>query len=135
MKIINYLNKIWSTNDHSFLIHPKGELKFKEITDKKSIDLNQIKNGEVVALIGDFNPESILIFLKLIEKNAIIVPLTIHTRSQHEYFFDSALVNVVIEGSKIYRIKNKRKHRLINYLKKKKSCRFNTFFDWYNWST
>ncbi|MDB3894463.1 fatty acid--CoA ligase family protein [Candidatus Pelagibacter sp.] len=119
MQIINYLKKIWSTNDHPFLIHSEGELKFKDITNKKSVDLYQIKKGEVVALIGDFNPQSILTFLKLIEKNVIILPLTIHTRSQHKYFFDAAFVNVVIEGSKIYRIKNKRKHKLIDYLKKK----------------
>ena len=40
------------------------------------IDSNQIKQGTVVALEGDFSPNSIALFLALIEKACIIVPLT-----------------------------------------------------------
>ena len=40
------------------------------------IDSHQIKQGTVVALVGDFSPNSIALFLALIEKACIIIPLT-----------------------------------------------------------
>ena len=78
------------------MIHFHKEYRFKEIIEQKSIDLAEVKSGDVVALIGDFNPKSILILLQLIEKKAIIVPLTNETKLQHEYFFNTALVDFVI---------------------------------------
>ena len=71
-------------------------------------------------MIGDFDPQSILTLLQLIDKNVVLVPLTIDTRSQHEYFFESALVNVVIEGNQVKRLKHSLKHELIESLKSKK---------------
>ena len=76
MKIISKLQESWKNTDHPFLIHNNGELYFEDINRKNNFDLSQIKEGDVVALIGDFDPKSILILLKLIEKNVIIVPLT-----------------------------------------------------------
>ena len=85
--------------DYPFLIHSDREFKFGEITGQKSVDLSNVKSGDVVALVGDFNPQSILTLLQLIDKKAILVPLTVDTRSQHKYFFETALVNVIIEGN------------------------------------
>ena len=45
--------------------------------------MTDIKSGDVVALIGDFDPHSILTLLQLIDKNVILVPLTVDTRAQH----------------------------------------------------
>ena len=73
--------------------------------------------GDVVALIGDFDPQSILTLLLLIDKKAILVPLTVDTRAQHEYFFESALVDVVIEGDLVKRINHSRHHKLIEQLR------------------
>lgn len=86
----------------------------------KTVDLSKIHGGEVVALIGDFNSQTILTFLKLIEKNVIIVPLSVDTRLDHKYFFDSALVDVVIEGNLVKRLTHNKKHNLIEDLKSKK---------------
>ena len=105
--------------DYPFLIHSDREFKFGEITGQKSVDLSNVKSGDVVALVGDFNPQSILTLLQLIDKKAILVPLTVDTRSQHKYFFETALVNVIIEGNSVKRLTHNQNHHLINELRKK----------------
>jgi long-chain acyl-CoA synthetase len=118
MDIINKLKDRWSSIEYPFLVHSKGELLFSEITEQESVDLSNVYSGEVVALIGDFDPQSILTLLQLIDKKVILVPLTVDTRGQHEYFFESALVNVVIEGDSVNRINNNQKHEFIEQLRK-----------------
>lgn len=120
MDIINNLKERWEGIDYPFFIHSKGKLHFNEIANQKSIDLSNVNSGDVVALIGDFNPQSILTLLQLIDRNVIIVPLTEHTREQHDYFFDAARVDIVIEGNHIRRITHSNTHDLITELKRKK---------------
>lgn len=117
MKILDSLKERWKNINSPFLIHSSGELRFNDITDQEMVDLSNVQKGDVVALIGNFNPQSILTLLQLIEKDTIIVPLTIDTRSQHEYFFESALVNVVIEGDSVRRLKHNLKHKFIEHLR------------------
>jgi long-chain acyl-CoA synthetase len=117
MKILDKLSKVWYGIDDPFLIHKNDELKFSYIVSQNPVNLNGIFRGDVVAIIGDFNPSSILCLLRLIDVGAIIVPLTIETRSEHEYFFESALVDVVIEGEKVSRRSNSQKHELVQQLK------------------
>jgi len=73
----------------------------------------------VVALIGDFESQSISTLLQLIDKNVILVPLTTATRAQHDYFFDSALVDVVLEGTESRRINHGKSHVLVELLRRK----------------
>jgi len=100
-------------------VHANGSLKFDEVANQQYVDLSEVKSGDVVALIGDFNPQSILTLLQLIDKNVILVPLTVDTRAQHEYFFESALVDVVIEGDKVKRLSHSQTHELIDELRAK----------------
>ena len=88
MEIIEKLSEKWKGIDRPFLVHPKGNLNFSDIKNQDEIDLSEVKSGDVVAIIGDFNPVSIWNLLRLIEKKTIVVPLTIDTKSQHEYFFE-----------------------------------------------
>lgn len=120
MTILDNLKSRWSNINYPFLIHSDGEITFNKIFEQDEIDLSIINSGDVVALIGDFNPKSILILLKLIDKNVILVPLTEDTKSQHEYFFETAMVDVVIKSNSVKRLRNNRKHKLIEDLKKKK---------------
>lgn len=120
MKIISKLQESWKNTDHPFLIHNNGELYFEDINRKNNFDLSKIKEGDVVAIIGDFDPRSILVLLKLIEKNAIIVPLTKETKNDHKYFIETALVNAVIEKDKIKFIEQKKKHSFIDHLRNQK---------------
>lgn len=120
MNILENLIERWRGIDSPFLVHSNGSLRFSEIAEQKSVDLAEVKGGDVVALIGDFDPQSILTLLELIDKNAVLVPLTVDTRSQHEYFFESALVDVVIEGEKVERINHNLKHKFLESLREKK---------------
>jgi long-chain acyl-CoA synthetase len=119
VQILEKLKERWHDIDYPFLIHSTGVLRFSEITKQKSVDLSEVKSGDVVALIGDFDPQSILTLLQLIDKDVILVPLTVDTRSQHEYFFESALVDVVIDGDEVKRINHRLKHEFIDSLRSK----------------
>ena len=119
MKILNKLKERWQGIDYPFLIHSTGELRFSEIAEQEFLDMSDIKKGDVVALVGDFDPKSILTLLLLIDKNIILVPLTKETQSQHEYFFKSALVDIVIEGNSVKRIEHEAKHEFVEKLRSK----------------
>ena len=119
MNLIKTLSEKWEGIDYPFLIHPSAELKFSDIASQESINLSQIKNGDVVALIGDFDPSSILTLLQVIDLDVIVIPLTKETKEQHQYFFESALVDVVIEDGVVERRLHNDKHELIDTLRKK----------------
>jgi len=104
VEIIAKLNQIWSSVDSPFLIHSDGNIKFSDLKD--TVDLSNVQFGDVVAVIGDFNPLSISVLLRLIDLGAIVVPLTTETVNDHEYFFETALVDYIIDGEII----TKREH-------------------------
>ena len=116
-KILEKLAEIWDGIDYPFLIHKGDELRFSEIAGQSPVYLSQVRQGDVVAIIGDFNPSSILTILKLIDIGVVVVPLTVETRHEHEYFFESALVDVVIDGTQVKRRSHKQKHELIENLR------------------
>lgn len=119
MKLIEQLSRIWSGIDYPFLIHNGVELKFSQIAWQNPVNLSLVKQGDVVAIIGDFNPSSILTLLRLIDLGAVVVPLTIETSHEHEYFFESALVDVIIKDGLVSRRSNNKKHELIESLRTK----------------
>jgi long-chain acyl-CoA synthetase len=117
MKLIDNLSEIWRGVSYPFLIHKGEELHFSDMANQGLVNLDAIRKGDVVAIIGDFNPTSILTFLRLIDIQVIVVPLTIETRNEHEYFFESALVDVVIDGDHIKRRKHNQQHEYIANLR------------------
>jgi long-chain acyl-CoA synthetase len=117
MKLLDKLAEIWQGIEYPFLIHKGEELRFSEIVNQSALDLSEVREGDVVALIGDFNPTSILTLLRLIDIGVVVVPLTVETKHEHEYFFESALVDVVIEGTKVYRREHQQKHEFIEKLR------------------
>ena len=119
MILIEHLKKIYDKNNEPFLIYQNNELKFSDIISEDQINLDNIKQGDIVALIGDFNASSISILLRLIDLKTIIVPLTIETQKTHDYFFESALVDVVIHDGIIKRLKHNKNHTLIKNLRQK----------------
>ncbi len=118
MRLLERLSKIWEGVEHPFLIYKDRELKFSEISNSNEINLSEIKSGDVVALIGDFDPPSINTFLRLVDLGAIIVPLTLETETDHPYFFKVASVNVVITSGKVHRLSDAIYHQLIDGLRK-----------------
>jgi len=117
MKILERLAEIWSGIDYPFLIHKGDELRFSEIASQSLVDLSEVRKGDVVAIIGDFNPSSILTLLRLIDIGVVVVPLTVETKHEHEYFFESALVDVVIDGTEVKRRSHSHKHEFIEKLR------------------
>ena len=119
MNLIRKLSEKWKDVEHPFLIHSSGELNFDEVSSHEPIDLSEIKSGDMVALIGDFDPTSILTLLRLIDLGVILVPLTVETYEDHEYFFESALVDVVISKGKVERRNHGNSHPMIEELRKR----------------
>lgn len=103
MKLIEKLSEIWKGVDYAFLIHNGQELKFSQIAAEQPADLSRVSPGDVVAIIGDFNPSSILTLLRLMDLGAVVVPLTVETTPQHEYFFEQAQVDVIIQDGVVTR--------------------------------
>jgi long-chain acyl-CoA synthetase len=119
VNLIRKLSEKWKDVEHPFLIHPSGELSFAEVSSQEPIDLSEVKSGDVVALIGDFDPPSILTLLRLIDLGVILVPLTVETAEDHEYFFESALVDVVIRNGEVERRDHGNSHQMIEVLRKR----------------
>lgn len=119
MKFIETLSAIWSGVDYPFLIHKNRQLKFSDVASQDLIDLSAVKPGEVVAIIGDFDPQSILVLLRLIDLGAIVVPLTVETSHEHDYFFESAHVDAVIQDGFVKRRQHSSSHEFIARLREK----------------
>jgi acyl-CoA synthetase (AMP-forming)/AMP-acid ligase II len=117
MRLLDKLSEIWKGVEYPFLIHKGEELRFSEIANQSHIDLSDVRKGDVVAIIGDFNPASILTLLGLIDIGVVVVPLTVETKYEHEYFFESALVDVVIEDNQVKRRTHEQKHEFIEKLR------------------
>jgi acyl-CoA synthetase (AMP-forming)/AMP-acid ligase II len=120
MKLLEKLGNVWSGADYPFLIHGAHELRFSQILLQNPTDLGEIKSGDAVAIVGDFDPLSILTLLRLIDLGVIVVPLTNGTMHDHEYFFETASVNAVINGSIVTPRKQNRTHELIENLREKR---------------
>lgn len=102
--VLTLLQDIWEGSSSPFLITPYGELTFQDIEAAEGLDLSAINPGDVVCLVGDFDPLSIRLLLQLIEKRAVIVPLTRTTKAQHDYFFEVTNPKAVIsEGALVVR--------------------------------
>lgn len=117
MKLMDKLTGIWSGLECPFLIHSGQKLTFSDISSQHYIDLSSISCGDVVAIIGGFNPFSISTLIKLIDIGAIVVPLTTETQNEHEYFFQSALVDVIIDETGIRRRDHGQTHEFIEVLR------------------
>ena len=72
---------------------------------KRNVKLiaKDIPSNAVVALIGNFDSESIVNLLYLMDNKNIIVPLTAETSVLHQYFFESSGVEYVIEKNRVHR--------------------------------
>lgn len=103
MGILHTLADRWAGNNSPFLIRGDQQITFQDIQHAQPIDLSNVRAGDVVALIGDFDPISIITLLRLIDLGAILVPLTLDTTHQHEYFFNAACVDVVIQNGAVLR--------------------------------
>jgi len=117
MVLLEKLLEIWSEENKPFLVDGSEELYFKQVLTQDSQHLKSISTGDVVAVIGDFDAISISNLLILFSRGAIVVPLTIDTQIDHEYFFDSALVDFVVKGSEVVKRRHSGSNALIEQLR------------------
>ena len=95
---IDYIFNVFKGNKSDISIIWKGnKYSYKSLIKniEKSIlliDSYRIKPGTVVALVGDFSPNSIALLLALIKKACIIVPLSGSTNTSEKQLFDIARV-------------------------------------------
>lgn len=107
MGILDQLAVRNEENDAPFLITPSDRLTFREIAEAAKESerlLEPVNQGDIVAIIGDFNRPSIAAMLQLLDRNAIVVPLTEGTKPDHEYFLESAGAQWLLQDGKLERI-------------------------------
>lgn len=118
MELLTELAERCASQKGPFLIASNFELTLAELLGTDETDISSVRSGDVVALIGDFDARSLATLLRLIDRGAILVPLTEATRPEHEYFFEAASVDFVIEGSTVHRrSKVPGKHPLLMHLR------------------
>jgi long-chain acyl-CoA synthetase len=100
-----------------FFTNGQYSLSLEDVVYKDFEFLEDIKPGDVVALIGDFDENTIASFLQLIERKVVLVPLTIETTRDHEYFFETAQVEWVVHNGNVKKIESKKEHPLLNELR------------------
>lgn len=115
--IIDELRAIWGQVDQPFFIKGDESLSFSEVAEAGHADLSEVKPGDVVALLGDFDAISVNTFLRLIDLRTVIVPLTRDTLHQHETFFKNAKVDVVISSGSVVTRSHLDSHPLLESLR------------------
>lgn len=115
------LQKIWANETKPFLVNDNNELRFEDLKNITIDGLDDLKKGDVIALIGDFDPETISTLLKLLDLGMIVVPLTFDTENQHEYFFKESKAQYIFNKNKfIKKISNDQiNNKLLNSLRVK----------------
>ena len=100
---IEFLLDIFKNNETNESIIWSGKIfNYKELLNlyiswNKYLDQKEIGKGDVIGLIGDFTPNTIAIFLALINKQIIIVPFNNDKKNLLDKKLDIACVEKVIE--------------------------------------
>jgi len=113
MGLLEELSSTSSRSARPFLIAGGVSLSLNQVMSQKRSHLEGIKAGDVVALIGNFDAQSISDLLALIDRRVVLVPLTKDTQNDHEYFFQSAMVKWIVEGGNTRRRNPTQTHPLL----------------------
>ncbi len=103
MELLKELAERNASRKGPFLTAGDFKLTFDDLLRTDETDISSVRAGDVVALIGDFEARSLATLLRLIDRGAVLVPLTEATRPEHEYFFEAASVDFVIDGGAVRR--------------------------------
>lgn len=107
MNLLEDIRRSRGSEDVPFLVDGEHSYRFADIEQASSAGLEEVRRGDVVALVGDFDPDNIKLMLQLIDRGAIYTPLTAATRADHEYYFDAAKVDIVIENGIARRLRER----------------------------
>ena len=119
--LLKKLSRIWENELTPFYYDENTTLSFSDIEKIFVFGIENLNKGDVVALIGDFDPESICTLLKLIDHGCIVVPLTEDTANQHNYFLKESKAQFVFRKNKLEKIISKEQiiHPLLDKLRNK----------------
>ena len=92
------LMRRWDGDEHPFLVRGAARVRFKDLVSEEPPTVRDISAGDAVAIIGDLDRESIATLLHAVDRRAIVVPLSHETRGQHEYFLETAGIDLVIDN-------------------------------------
>lgn len=101
MGLLATISDRWQNETKPFLIRGDERIYAKDLMDIHLPELDPLGAGDTVALIGDFDPVSIVSLLRLVEQKCILVPLTEETAHDHAYFFDAAHVTHIVRGGSV----------------------------------
>ncbi|MFV1862593.1 MULTISPECIES: long-chain fatty acid--CoA ligase [Bacillus amyloliquefaciens group] len=95
-------DKLRETQDSEFLIFKGQTFTYDDLLTRisffqKELEQNGIREGECVALIGDYSPNAIFLLMALLLNRNIVVPLSNESREKHLDMFEDAKVNQIIE--------------------------------------
>ena len=99
---IDFLLNVFLTNKNKeAIIWQDSVFQFEWLYDRikywlKRLEDNNVKSGEVIVLEADFSPNSIALFLALIETNCILIPLTSSVRNKKDEFIEIAQAERII---------------------------------------
>lgn len=108
MSILKKLTEQWKGNNKDFLITDKQSFKFEDLESIELNFLDSIKCGDIVGLIGDFDPISIISLIKLLDIGAIVAPLTQSTETNHRRYFSILKPNYILKNGKIINHSNEK---------------------------
>jgi long-chain acyl-CoA synthetase len=114
---MKHLESRWAGRSNPALIMDGQEVLFQEISNSPQEHLSKISRGDVVALIGDFDASSISDMINIIDRGAILVPLSPLTSEDHEYFFETAAVSWVVSQGKSKKIAEGRPNEHLDKLR------------------
>jgi acyl-CoA synthetase (AMP-forming)/AMP-acid ligase II len=117
LRILEELARRHAGSREPFLISEHGSLAFGDIAGISGVDtadLGEIKAGDVVALVGDFDRRTLATLFLLLDRNAIVMPLTDGTRADHEYFFGAGSTDWVIRDGVVERRTHESRNPLLD---------------------
>lgn len=102
-----------------FLTGDGQNLSLADVAEAPSL-CEDVRPGEVVALVGDFDARSIATLLTLIDRGAVIMPLSKDSAAQHDYFLEAGQAEVVIRDGQLQRLEPRAaRHPLVEGLKER----------------
>lgn len=118
MSLLDLLKESNKDPKKPFIINGPTSVCLEDITNQEISVIEEIKSGDVVSIIGDFDPLSISNLISLIDKGAIVVPLTDDTTPMHEYFFENSFSDYVLKDNVLKKLNNhNEKPRILEDLK------------------
>ncbi len=107
MTLFDRLARRWRGHDAPLLIRDGAALGFADIQAAAGAIDDRIAPGDVVGLVGDFEPWAIARLIGLIDRGCVLVPLTRETASDHGYFHTAAGIDWVLDGDRVTRIRDR----------------------------